>query len=212
MTDTLLLFDLDGTLWDSAKEIADSWSFILQKHHPEIPKLTAEDLHAVMGRTMDEIAAAFASGIPPKERKALFQECEDYELGYVAKHGGILFPGVEETLHRLREDGFQMAIVSNCQEGYIEAFYQSMGLKDFFCDMEEWGRTKRSKAENIRLVMERNGFQKGIYIGDTEKDEAAAKGAKIPFIHASYGFGTAEKPDASISSISELSSILKELL
>ena len=212
MKDTMLLFDLDGTLWDSAKEIADSWSIILKKHFPEMPALTPDDLHAVMGKTMDEIARTVAPNLTQQEIARVFPECEEFELAYIAEHGGVLFSGVRETLEQLKEEGFSMAIVSNCQAGYIQAFFQSMGLGDFFCDFEEWGRTKRSKADNIRLVMERNGFQKGIYIGDTDKDEAAAGSAGIPFIHAAYGFGNVKHADGVIRSFSELPSLLKTIL
>lgn len=212
MKDTMLLFDLDGTLWDSAKEVAESWNIVMHRDYPDSPVLTADDIHAVMGKTMDEIAQTVVVGVPQEERAALFHECEAFEISYIAEYGGILFDGVEETLHVLKEEGFSMAIVSNCQTGYINAFYQSMGLKDCFCDMEEWGRTKRSKAENIRLVMERNGYQKGIYIGDTDKDEAAASAAGIPFIHAAYGFGKASHADAVISSVSELPIVITQLL
>ena len=158
----MLLFDLDGTLWDSAQKVAESWNLVMCKYYPEFPPLTATDIHALMGQTMDDIAKKVLTDMDPKERKKLFQECEEYELEYVAKHGGILFAGVEETLAQLQSDGYQMAIVSNCQMGYIDVFFRSMNMKTYFCDKEEWGRTKLPKAENIRLVMERNRFKKAV--------------------------------------------------
>lgn len=204
MKETMLLFDLDGTLWDSAEEVAESWNIVMHKYYPEYPILTAADIHAVMGKTMDEIATMILTELEPEKRSALFHECERYEIEYVAEHGGRLFPGVEETLKQLSDAGYAMAIVSNCQTGYIPAFFQSMHMEHYFCDMEEWGRTRKSKAENIRLVMERNHFEKAIYIGDTIKDQEAAIGAGIPFIHAAYGFGETEAPDAVINSFTEL--------
>ena len=60
--------------------------------------------------------------------------------------------------------------------------------------------------------MERNQYSKAVYIGDTIKDERAAKDAQIPFIHAAYGFGTAEAPDAVIHSIDELEAVVEGVL
>lgn len=212
MKEIMLLFDLDGTLWDSAAEVAESWNIVMQKHHPELPALSAADLNALMGKTMDEISGVVLPQLDKEERQALFKECEEFEVEYIKEHGGVLYPGVRETLKSLKEEGFSLAVVSNCQIGYIDAFFCSMNMKEFFCDSEEWGRTRRSKAENIRLVMKRNSFEKGIYIGDTIRDMEAAKGAGIPFIHASYGFGDIPDPDGRISKFEDLPDCLKRII
>ena len=85
-----------------------------------------------------------------------------------------------------------------------------MKTGNFFCDMEEWGNTGLTKDKNIQLVMERNGYTKAVYIGDTEKDEAAANGAGIPFIHASYGFGKAKAPAAILKEFKDLPEVVKQ--
>ena len=209
--DIMLLFDLDGRIWDSAEEVAQSWNIVMHKTHPEFPVLTANDINALMGRTMDDIAKTLLTDMDPNERRTLFKECEEYEIEYIAEHGGTLYPDVEETLAKLENDGYKMAIVSNCQKGYIGAFFASMNTEKYFCDMEEWGNTKLSKAENIRLVMERNGFDKAVYIGDTERDQQAAQGAGIPFIHASYGFGESNDPEGILQNFSEIPDLLERL-
>ncbi len=66
------------------------------------------------------------------------------------------------------------------------------------------GRTGMDKGKSIKLLMERNGVQNAVYVGDTEGDENAARYAGIPFIWASYGFGKAKSPDKVIGSIREL--------
>ena len=211
MKEVMLLFDLDGTLWDSAQEVAESWNIAMHRAYPELPVLTAADVNSVMGRTMDDIAKTLLPDLDPVDRKNLFEECEEYEIEYVTEHGGTLFPDVEETLEILIGAGYRTAIVSNCQSGYIKAFFRSMNMQKYFCDMEEWGNTKLSKAENIRLVMKRNGFEKAVYIGDTERDQEAAKGAGIPFIHAAYGFGSSFEPEGVINNFSELPALLSVL-
>ena len=50
--DTLLLFDLDGTLWDSAPAVAEAWNEVFQREDPSLPLLTVDDIHGVMGMTM----------------------------------------------------------------------------------------------------------------------------------------------------------------
>lgn len=207
----LLIFDLDGTLWDASQQVADSWNEILREYGLSLPPFTAKDMRSVMGRPMDEIAKALLPGLNIPERRTLFRRCEEYEVEYVSEHGGILYPGVGEMIRYLHGSGCSMAVVSNCQIGYVRSFYVSMGMEPYFCDMEEWGNTGLSKAENIRLVMERNRFEKAVYIGDTKGDENAAHEAGIPFIYAAYGYGTAERPEAVIDSFSELPAALRSL-
>lgn len=211
MKDYMLLFDLDGTLWDSAAQVAESWNIVVHKYYPQAPLLTAADINAVMGQTMDDIAKSLFNDMEPIERAKMFRECEQFEIAYIAEHGGTLYEGVEETLQKLQEAGYRMGIVSNCQVGYIDAFFQSMKLKKYFCDSEEWGRTKLSKAQNIRLVMERNHFDKAVYIGDMYKDQEAAIGAGVPFILADYGFGDAKEPQGIIETFAQLPACVEKL-
>lgn len=100
-----------------------------------------------------------------------------------------------------------MYIVSNCIEGYIESFLNSSNLTDYFKDYESNGRTKLSKGENIKLIIERNNIKKAIYVGDTISDKEAADYAKIPFVYASYGFGNVEQYDYKIDEINDILNI-----
>ena len=207
----MLIFDLDGTLWDSAAEVAESWNIILQKETGVNIGLSAEDIKRDMGKTMDQIADDLFADLPADERYALARRCEVFENSYIAEHGGELFDGVRETLAALFGMGTEMAVVSNCQAGYIEAFYESTGMADFFIDYEEWGRTGLSKSDNIKLVMERNGCSHAVYIGDIQKDSDSAHEAGIPCIHAAYGFGDIRDAEGAIHHFSELPSELRRI-
>ena len=207
----LVMFDLDGTLWDSAQSVAESWNEIFAARDASLPMLTAEDIHRVMGMTMKEIAETLQPGMDPAWRDTVFDECCRHEVDYLYEHPGVLFPRLQETLEALRDDGYTMAIVSNCQRGYVESFLHGSGLGSLFADYEEWERTGLPKGENIRLVMERNGYTRAVYIGDTRKDEEAARVAGIPFIHAAYGFGDAEAPEGVIGDISELPALIRRM-
>ena len=209
--ETLIMFDLDGTMWDSAEGVADSWNEVFREADPTLPALTADDVHRVMGMTMKEISEVLQPAMNPAVREEVFERCCRHEVDYLYDHPGRLYPGLQETLDALREAGYDLAVVSNCQRGYVEAFLHSSGLGDRFIDYEEWERTGLSTGENIRLVMERNGYRKAVYVGDTVKDKEAAKAAGIPFIHAAYGFGKTVEPEGVIRDITELPEAVRRL-
>ncbi len=207
----MLIFDLDGTLWDSAANVAVAWNIIFRRENSSLPDLTKDDIHSVMGMTMKEIENMLHPGAALERRSEIFDECCRYEVEYLREHGGEPYPLLRETMEELIARGYTLAIVSNCQCGYIDAFISSIGVGDLFADYEEWERTGLPKGENIRLVMERNGYTKGVYIGDTAKDQEATIQAGLPFIHAAYGFGKAENPDGVINALSELPSVISQL-
>ena len=207
----MVIFDLDGTLWDSSVQVAESWNVVIEREVGKEHTLSAADIMKYMGLTMTEIADRHFGFLPEKERYELSHKCEEFENSYITEHGGRLFEGVEETLAKLKDMGVKMAVVSNCQEGYIKAFLDSMDMWKYFIDYEEWGRTFLSKADNIKLVMERNGASKGIYVGDIQKDSDAAHKAGIECIYASYGFGEINDAVATLRSFDELPAALEEL-
>ena len=207
----MVIFDLDGTLWDASVPVADSWNVVIEKEVGKEYTLSSEDIMKYMGLTMTEIADRHFGFLPEKERYELSHKCEVFENGYITEHGGTLFEGVEETLAKLKDMGVPMAVVSNCQEGYVKAFLDSMDMWKYFVDYEEWGRTFLLKADNIKLVMERNGAAKGIYVGDIQKDSDAAHAAGVPCIYAAYGFGEITDGIATINRFDELPAVLEEL-
>ena len=195
-----VIFDLDGTLWDSSREIALAWSSILEGHGFRI---TQADVQAVMGKTSQEIAALFFPDRTPEEQMAIFDACSDAELVYLQANSAILYPHLEETLEQLSHK-YTLCLVSNCQEGYIETFFECTGLGRYFADTECAGHTNLPKSDNIRRVVERNAFDAAVYVGDTQKDLDSAVDAGLPFIHAAYGFGTVPADQPAIHSLAEL--------
>lgn len=203
-----ILFDLDGTLWDSSREVAISWSMALE---PYGIRIRQSDVQSVMGRTLGEIAEILLPDHTDAERRRILEKCSAAEMDYLRRHGAAPYPGLEEVLRTLSKD-YALGIVSNCQEHYIETFLDYYNLWAYITDTENAGRTGRPKGENIRMVVERNGFDRVVYVGDTQKDCDAADLAGIPFVHAAYGFGVIDRPVPRLETLSELPVLAAQLL
>lgn len=207
-----ILFDLDGTLWDSSQEVALSWTEALKKRDDVKKEITMEDMQSVMGKTMTEIGNTLFSEYDREKRMELLDFCVKEENEYIRLHGGRLFEGLEETLKVLKEKGYHLYIVSNCQSGYIEAFLEYHKLERYFDDFECFGGTGRPKGENIRLVAERNHLDKAVYVGDIQGDYEATMQAGLPFIHARTGYGTVNAEVPFIHKLSQLPEKAAEVL
>ena len=205
-----IIFDLDGTLWDSTESICEIWNTVIEQDTKEHPGLTREHIRALMGMTMEDIAAALFPDKPKSEQTRLMGLCSKAENEYLSRRGAILYDDLEDTLRTLSKD-HRLFIVSNCQEGYIQAFLEAHKLGQYFTDFEMYGRTGKPKRDNIRLLMERNSLTEAVYVGDTDGDQFAARCARIPFIFAAYGFGSASYPDGIIHSLKELPACLRQL-
>ena len=201
-----IIFDLDGTLWDSTEGVSKTWSLVLNKYDYERKEVTVEDLHSCMGKQLDEIGKILFPKLSSEVRKNLMNECCTLENEYLVEHGGVLYAKVEETLKELSKK-YKLFVVSNCQDGYIECFFKAHKLDKYFTDYECPGRTGLSKGENNKLVIERNNLKKPVYVGDTEGDAESAKVAGIPFVFAKYGFGSVEKYQYEIDSFQDLLTI-----
>jgi ribonuclease HI len=198
-----ILFDLDGTLWDSAKQVAESWNIALEDYPDITFRFTTKKVRQSMGRVLEEIAGMWFPEMDPERREVLMRHASDVELEYLKTHPGKLFPAARKTLAELSKS-CELYIVSNCQLGYIEGFFEGTGLRKYFIDYECAGRTGKPKAGNIRLVMERNGLDRCLYVGDTQKDCDAADGAGIPFVHAAFGFGQIDRPVPRLEAFGDL--------
>ncbi len=189
---------MDGTLWDSADNVAESWNLACGEE-----RFTKSDIMGVMGQTMDRIAERFFPEKNERERAAILTRCCEVENDYLREHGGEIYANTEKTLRALANKT-RLFIVSNCQAGYIEAFLEFYKLGDLITDKLCWGDTGLQKSENIRLIMERHGLIKALYVGDTQTDCDSAYAAGAGFAYASYGFGKADRYDIKLEDISDL--------
>jgi phosphoglycolate phosphatase len=204
-----LIFDLDGTLWSTVEVCARAWNEAQRSLGPQVKSITAEDVKAVTGLTQEEIFRRLFPGHDEASRQLLGERCMQEEDVFLDREGGQLYPGVVEGLIRLAER-YRLAIVSNCQTGYIERFLEKNALATLFCDIECHGNTGLTKRDNIVRLVERQKLKRCVYIGDTLTDERAAHGAGLPFYWAAYGFGVNVPSDRSFAEFSQLVSHFME--
>ena len=199
-----LIFDIDGTLWDSRQLVAEGYNIQLEKEGLQHLAVTAEDLRPLFGKVMTEIADTILASIDPSERYDLMERCMKTENDYLfANECRIGYPKVKETLEALSKK-YRLFIVSNSQCGYPELCIDKLGLGECIQGHMCFGDTGTSKGKTIRTLMEKYDITSCIYIGDTQGDLEACKEAGIPFIFCAYGLGQAESWDAKIEKIEDL--------
>ena len=203
-----IIFDLDGTLWDTCASCAEAWNRVLQRNNISFRAVTDQDVRKVTGLSHRECIEKTFSSLSQNEIETIVRETEFEDNMAIKELGGVLYDGVIEGIEEMK-DFYPLYIVSNCQAGYIEQFLEFSQLGSFFKDFECWGNTQLPKNKNIDLLRQRNSLKNPVYIGDTLGDKVAAGRAKIPFYFVEYGFGEVEHANTFSSFLSLTHHFLK---
>ena len=204
-----LIFDIDGTLWDSRALVAEGYNIQLEREGLSHLAVNAEMFLPLFGKIMTEIADIIFPSIPAPERYALMERCMDTENKYLqANPCRIGYPGVRETMEKLAKN-HRLFIVSNSQKGYPELCIEKLGLTDLIQGHLCFGDTGTSKGKTIRALMDKYGITDCAYIGDTQGDYEATLEANVPFIWASYGFGSPDGWIARVDTPKELTDLFR---
>ncbi len=203
-----LIFDVDGTLWDSVDTCVEAWNQVLDTHSKETKRVDRPTLQGLFGKPMDVIFQNIFPGMPAEEIDRLSNYCIEAENILLDEKPGISYPGVKEVLKNLSKHA-RLFIVSNCQSGYVEHCMSALDIEGYIEDFACFGDNPVSKGQNILAIMEKYDLQHPVYVGDTAGDAMACEEAEIPMIFASYGFGKVEEPWMEIASFSELENMVK---
>lgn len=198
-----LIFDVDGTIWDTTPVVEKAWNAALDESGLSYAHVTADKLKSLFGLPMDTIIQRILPDENDEVRKKFKPVCYRYEESYVERESGILYEGIGEAVKELASK-YPLFIVSNCQSGYIELLLKKTGFAPYFKDFTCNGDTGLLKDENIKLIVKRNGLKSPVYVGDTQGDADACAKADVPIVYASYGFGKIKSPDYTVTSPFEL--------
>lgn len=204
-----IIFDLDGTLWDSTGNVALAWEKARQQvGYDEVDSITRERVRSITGMAYDAIFEVLLPDMDIERRNYFKAVCAQNEIDTLDETGGDLYPRLEETIKYLAGK-YKLYIVSNCQSGYIETFLSHCPVAGHFSAHQCYGTKGQPKAENIKDIVNDHNLNSPVYVGDTWGDHDSAKKAGVPFIFANYGFGEVDGEQiATISGLDDLIELL----
>src|ERR1700712_1599397 len=203
-----IIFDLDGTLWDSTSNVTLAWEEARKQVDYVQDAITVERVRSVTGMAYDAIFEVLLPDLDEERRNYFKAICAESEINTLHAKGGDLYPGLTEAIEYLA-GRYKLYIVSNCQSGYIETFLSHCPVAGHFSGHQCYGTKGQPKAENIKDIVNDHQLRSPVYIGDTMGDYTSAAKAGVPFIFADYGFGKVEEGQvATISGLSELVEVL----
>lgn len=196
-----LVFDLDGTLWNSCPAVALGWTAGLNELGFS-RTLNANNIASICGLPTPDCIRKLCPEITEEHLEQAMEVLGKHEKEFILKLGGKIYPDVLDGLKELKRK-YRLFLVSNCQEWYLKCFFDLHDVSELFVDWECYGRTRKSKGENLKALALRNDIHRAIYIGDTESDFTASQIAGYDFGFVSYGFGKVET-DKNYSNFSKL--------
>lgn len=201
-----IIFDVDGTLWNSTAIVAEAWeTYLRTEEHIDLP-LSAELLSSMFGQTLADIARQLFPDVSEEEQLRLIDGCGQAEHKALLKKCAPLYEDLEKTL-QLLSARYSLYIVSNCQAGYIEVFLETTGFGKYFKGHLCNGDNGLDKGSNISLIARTYHMESPVYVGDTMGDFLSCRQAGVPFVFASYGFGDVPEPDEIIQKPMDLVSL-----
>jgi phosphoglycolate phosphatase len=193
MPSPTLLFDLDGTLADTAADLCETMNVILELHgRRRVPQERVR--HLVGGGARLLIERGFRETGAPADEAQLdrsFNEFIDYYSKHIADHTK-LWPGVRNQLDRLAERDVLLGICTNKPEQLSQQLLTLLGIDRYF-PVVIGGDTlpvKKPDPEHLFEAVRRLGGDAGhaVMVGDSETDIDAAKNARMPSICVSFGY------------------------
>jgi phosphoglycolate phosphatase len=213
-----IVFDLDGTLIDTAPDLIDTLNIILtQEGLPAIPYAIARNMIGGGAKVLIERALA-AEGRAANEIDRLYKAFIAHYAAHIADRSRP-FPELEVTLEDLTAAGHRLAVCTNKLEWLSVRLLQMLKLTQHFaaiCGQDTFGVQKPNPEVFRRTVLRAGGEPaRAVMVGDSGTDIRTARAAKVPVVAVDFGYtevpiGTLD-PDRIISSFAELSAAIVEL-
>jgi phosphoglycolate phosphatase len=216
-----IVFDLDGTLIDTAPDLVDTLNLVL----------TQEGLQAVPFETGRALIGGGAKAMIARALEAEGRSCAPTELdrlytAFIAHYAAHIadrsraFPYLEPTLDQLAAAGHRLAVCTNKLEWLSRRLLDTLRLTDRFaaiCGQDTFG-IQKPDPDVLRLTIRRAGGESthAIMIGDSGTDVRTARAARVPVIAVDFGYSDVPiatlQPDRIISSYAALPNAIVDVL
>ena len=187
----LIIFDVDGTLWDSEKDVFLSFNHTLKTNINM--EITKEEFQKLAGLPLEEMFQA----VLPKDKKELANDyAKKYRKYYIDEGHYIdettLFKNVKETLENLKKQGFYMAVASSKPKRILDKMVAYFHLNEFdlVLGTGESHFKHKPDPEALNYIMNELHISKkdAVMVGDTKADIMAGKNAEMDTIAVTYGY------------------------
>ncbi len=216
----LIVFDLDGTLVDTAPDLIDTLNLILARQG--LPPVSYDDARPMIGAGARALLERGLSARGHKAPDGLLDQLFEQYLVHYADHiadRSRPFPGVETAMNNLAACGFRFAVCTNKLEWLSRKLLDKLELSDKFaaiCGQDTFG-VKKPDPEVLRRTIEaaQGSDRRTIMVGDSETDITLARNAGVPVIAVDFGYTdrpiASFKPDKVISHFDDLEAAIRRL-
>ncbi|HEY6872577.1 MAG TPA: HAD-IA family hydrolase [Geobacteraceae bacterium] len=206
----LIIFDLDGTLTDSLADLTDATNQMLAGFGR--PALDCEEVRNLVGQGARRLVERAMPDAPAGEIEKGLKVFLDYNNAHIADKT-TLYPGVRETLDKLRADGMRLAVISNKNVLLCRRLLDLLGVGGYFADVlgADSLPSRKPSPEPVFKLLHDFGVAPGeaVMVGDSINDVAAGKGAGVITVGCTYGYGYADELAGADYHVAALSDLLR---
>lgn len=220
-TSPLIVFDLDGTLVDTAPDLVGALNFVLQREGlPLVPVASARTMIGAGARKLIE------RGLEIEGRAMSVADIDRLTVDFIAYYrdhiadASLPFDGLHASLDNLEEQGFRFAVCTNKLEGLSKLLLAKLEMTGRFaaiCGADTFGVSKPDPTILRQTVAQAGGdMSRAIMVGDSGPDVGVARRAGVPVIGVTFGYTETPiaelKPDVVIGHMRELPGAVQSLL
>ena len=221
ITAPTIVYDLDGTLADTAEDLVATLNWLLGREG--LAPLKAESAGSLVGAGARALIkrgfAASGKTLDPEAMEALFADFLAHYNAHIADRTR-LYPGVDRALAAFARAGWRQAVCTNKIEGSAKLLITKLGIAEhfaFICGQDTFGVGKPDAKPLLKTIAASGGAsERAIMVGDSGTDIKTARAARVPVIAVDFGYADVPVkelgPDRVISHFDELMAACDALL